>query len=784
MADSMLGSLAISLSAETAKFTDAISKAAYQLDRSMGQMAASTRQLEAALHKLDAAAGTFGVSLRSLFGIVAVGGMGVLVKGAIDSQAELGRLAERASTTVEDLNSMRVAAHEGGVSLEDVAISMNRLSKAVFEGQDGTTRAAQALGLLGLKAADLVKLPTAQAMQTVAIALNQFRDSAGKSAVEMELLAKSGTKAGAFLKAFAEEGPAAVSVTTQMATAAREAEAKFFALSDSFSTLQTAAANQLLPALNGILSAFVELQKSNDQSLGIWTLMGEGLRLLSGGLAQVYLLVKISIIDLTAYAAIANDIAHLRFGAVKDEWIELKKKINEAEEAQGRFYTALMKGSPFFGPPTANTGRSAMYVGDPYYHGSSPGGGRNIGSLPGTGRGSGAVDDPTRKILEAALAALKANSELEKAVLQNREQYLKAAFERGGLTLADFYSSKQAAQDEDLRRTSDNYVKEIALIDDFIAHAKSATEKAQGEKDKVAAAARQNLAVVQAAGRAQDILNEIPKATEDKARAAFETTYTGLSNQLERINLLQQSGAISELDALAKSGDAIRAKIGLLTAEADAYALVAKRSAEIDPQAAQEAQNKVDELRLRIDRLAVSAEAGGKKINDVFADSIGNALLDAIEGTKKWSDAFKSAEKSIVHGLNQIAMEQLKAQIFGKGGPASGIGGWLAALLSGSSSGGIGYGTAGSAIPEGPFPYASGTDSARGGLSLVGEHGPEIVNLPRGAQVIPNSRIRDRAAGHTIVNNINVLPGASRQTADQAAMALAAAMRESLRKYG
>lgn len=37
------------------------------------------------------------------------------------------------------------------------------------------------------------------------------------------------------------------------------------------------------------------------------------------------------------------------------------------------------------------------------------------------------------------------------------------------------------------------------------------------------------------------------------------------------------------------------------------------------------------------------------------------------------------------------------------------------------------------------FPgYANGTNYATGGLSLVGERGPELVNLPRGAQVLPN----------------------------------------------
>jgi hypothetical protein len=37
--------------------------------------------------------------------------------------------------------------------------------------------------------------------------------------------------------------------------------------------------------------------------------------------------------------------------------------------------------------------------------------------------------------------------------------------------------------------------------------------------------------------------------------------------------------------------------------------------------------------------------------------------------------------------------------------------------------------------------FDRGTDSAPGGMSLVGERGPEILNIPRGAQVIPTDRI-------------------------------------------
>jgi phage-related minor tail protein len=40
------------------------------------------------------------------------------------------------------------------------------------------------------------------------------------------------------------------------------------------------------------------------------------------------------------------------------------------------------------------------------------------------------------------------------------------------------------------------------------------------------------------------------------------------------------------------------------------------------------------------------------------------------------------------------------------------------------------------------FPqFAGGVQNFSGGLALVGEKGPELVNLPSGSDVIPNSRM-------------------------------------------
>jgi phage-related tail protein len=43
--------------------------------------------------------------------------------------------------------------------------------------------------------------------------------------------------------------------------------------------------------------------------------------------------------------------------------------------------------------------------------------------------------------------------------------------------------------------------------------------------------------------------------------------------------------------------------------------------------------------------------------------------------------------------------------------------------------------------------FANGTPSAPGGLAMVGERGPELVNLPRGSQVITAENTRQMMSG-------------------------------------
>ncbi|MCE8470446.1 hypothetical protein LZ189_15610, partial [Rhodovulum sulfidophilum] len=68
-----------------------------------------------------------------------------------------------------------------------------------------------------------------------------------------------------------------------------------------------------------------------------------------------------------------------------------------------------------------------------------------------------------------------------------------------------------------------------------------------------------------------------------------------------------------------------------------------------------------------------------------------------------------------------------------------------------------GGGTVTQLFPSGGLPgFARGTDSAPGGLAWVGEAGPELVNLPRGAQVIPNHRLGSLGGGSVRMGDVHV----------------------------
>ncbi len=152
-----------------------------------------------------------------------------------------------------------------------------------------------------------------------------------------------------------------------------------------------------------------------------------------------------------------------------------------------------------------------------------------------------------------------------------------------------------------------------------------------------------------------------------------------------------------------------------------------------------------------------------------YSGGVGTGWFNAVDlqvrRATEASDALASLAASstgATQGLGQFgsglgALGRNLAGLFpaapGGGVSSGGLGTWLGNLWGGLTNG---AGTQWAAAVSGsllPGLFADGTQSAPGGLAIVGERGRELVNLPRGSQVVPNHKTEHLLASAANSNN-------------------------------
>lgn len=335
----------------------------------------------------------------------------------------------------------------------------------------------------------------------------------------------------------------------------------------------------------------------------------------------------------------------------------------------------------------------------------------------------------------------------------------------------------------------------------------------------------------------------------DKSRD-FATINDQISNSVEHLNLQYQLGGATELETINKTADAINAKIASLSALAETYAKLARDAGNTPTGLAY--QNQTDQLRLRIEALVVQADALNKKFRDIFVGATTTFLDDLLNRTKSVKDAFVDFGKSIGSSIGHIASQNIAEQLFAKSGPLGGVSEFFGGLFGGkgatdaatgvatntsvatlgtaatetagliaatdapliafvssisaasaaadafaasaaagsatNAAGGIANAFAAASVYE--FGgAATGGEVTAAGYKRVGELGPEDVYLPKGAQVIPNSAIKNRGGGSihyhgdTIVQ-VNVPQGTGGPTANQIGRTAGQAVTTAQRRFG
>ncbi|MBX4884045.1 hypothetical protein HJA90_10665 [Rhizobium bangladeshense] len=154
-----------------------------------------------------------------------------------------------------------------------------------------------------------------------------------------------------------------------------------------------------------------------------------------------------------------------------------------------------------------------------------------------------------------------------------------------------------------------------------------------------------------------------------------------------------------------------------------------------------------------VDVLGTAGTQHVEKFNNALT-RLSGTTDSATGGLQNFNPAVGSATQNLGtfgNGLGQLGNTLSSGATAGGGSSGGGLWGWLTSLFGGGSST---VGSASSAFNV--RGYASGTDFAPGGVAMVGEDGPELVNLPRGSQVIPTSRTKALLSGPQSPANVNV----------------------------
>jgi hypothetical protein len=201
---------------------------------------------------------------------------------------------------------------------------------------------------------------------------------------------------------------------------------------------------------------------------------------------------------------------------------------------------------------------------------------------------------------------------------------------------------------------------------------------------------------------------------------------------------------VATIDQTATARDRARVVVDLETAAREANRKAGEKNTEVTAKQREQIDRMADayaKVRAQVEAMhgplatyaRESANLGEQLQHSAVSGLRGmeDALVDVIMGTKSASEAFKSMANAIIADLARILIRKAIT------GPIAGA---IGSLFGGSAGEPLNI------LPK----FASGTDFAPGGMALVGEKGPEIVNLPRGSRVIPNDVARQMGGGASV----------------------------------
>lgn len=763
-----LGSLVVSLFADTAQFQSGLTRAQQKAQKAFRDIEQIAKVATVAITAATAAAAA-------------------MAKQAIDLADKISKTSQRIGVSTEFLSGLRYASDLAGISFEKLVVGMGMLAKNAADMQAGTGEARLAFAALNI---EVEKTPgnlksTEELLLDIAERFSMMEDSAGKTALAMKLFGESGKELITLLnagrdgiEAFMERArQLGIVISTETGLAAEEFNNQMTDLGYVIEGIKIQMMSVMLPTFRGFASVMQDATKESGNFKDEFELLAKTIQTLgTGAIVTIYGFANAGR-ELGAGLAALVAAAKGDFAAAADI-IERR-----AEDAADEFETLIK--------------RLAMLRGELNEPIVPRGGNGRTPAFPNLQAAKAAADamvkladDRAKMELEAIKRATQMDMELleahHSAKLVSEQFYWDARMriQRRALDAELAVIDSQIGRQRDvlaksksgsaeyytaLQKLEGLLAKRNQLEEEFAHKAELAyfeTEQAAKQyaavieginirllemEGKTVEAARRRLALQNEEMRNLFIANrdeagltalrnleraELAQIEFNKAREDAAAITTRLGIQEERIQNSRRVGAISELEALAQTSRARQQAAEELEGIVAAQEAVAEASK--NPALVLQAE----EARASLERLRSEMDLVADKINTVFEDAFADAFADFITGTKSAEEAFKQFAKTVINELARMYAKMIATQIFGGGGGGGGgIGGWLAGLIGGGGGGSLpAYGGA-QDMTYTIFGFASGGRPQVGMPALVGEHGPELFVPDMSGTVVPTDRL-------------------------------------------
>lgn len=563
MAASGIGAIVISLGLDAADF--------------IRNMAQQQRQAQSATERI---LGSFNSMAGGIAGALAAVGVALTfdavvgeLNKSIDALAKLDDMSQKTGASVENLSRLFKLAGARGQDFEAVDASLVKLAKGLNGVDEEGSNVKGALDALGLSTRNMKDQDPSVVLVDIAKKLQDYSDGAGKTALMVDLLGKSGANLLPYMNDVAESIDKFTGDSTEAAQAASKYQDELGNLGVKYDELVTKIVSDSLPAMGDFIQALDETFKSannlsglqvsafaDDLAVGLARVVDVAILIprifstIGGSFKAVWADIGVmqSALENLMPLGLAANAAQGKSGLAefKKDLAERNKTVEESNKKLDDLWNIpanRMEQAVLNAIAGRNTGSEDSVAAASSLLNGEGGTKKSLVYSPGGDKGKDTAAQEAKAQLVADLDRIKKQSEAIEAVYASAERIMEARRAAGLIDEADYFASKLGF----LRLNSEQ--QEKALQDEINRLGKeNLTGKDRIDNARKIAAAEAALAKVRATASFDAVINGVQEeAAAKKAARAYVEASKAAEAYIDTVN--RQNSR--ELEGIGKGND-------------------------------------------------------------------------------------------------------------------------------------------------------------------------------------------------------------------------------------